>query len=196
MARDRGRLISAAVIAGVFAMALGIDAHAQMTHMPGDRQHSQPPAAIRMTMDELHAQGGVPRGWKFSLPPGDAGAGRQVFLAMECFVCHEVRGEESPRDSKAPRRPGPALTGMGSHHPATYFAESILSPNRVIILGPGYTGADGLSTMPSYADTMTVKQLVDVVAYLTSLTAGGMEHGGHHMHTGGSPKTGTATKSR
>ena len=40
---------------------------------------------------------------------------------------------------------------MGSHHPAEYFAESILNPNRVIVQGAGYTGEDGLSKMPSYA---------------------------------------------
>jgi mono/diheme cytochrome c family protein len=76
---------------------------------------------------------------------------------------------------------GPELTGMGSHHPAEYFAESIINPNRVIVAGTGYTGPDGSSTMPSYADTMTLKQLVDVVAYLKSLTSGEMAHGGEHM---------------
>ena len=47
--------------------------------------------------------------------------------------------------------------------------------------GTGYTGPDGLSTMPSYADTMTLKQLVDVVAYLKSHTSGEMAHGREHM---------------
>lgn len=186
-----GQVVRASVIAGVFAAGSGMGARAQMPHMAKDMP-SQPPA-IRITMEELHAQGGVPRGWKFALPPGDAAAGRQVFVAMECFACHEARGEDFPHDSKTPRGAGPALTGMGSHHPATYFAESILSPNRVIIVGAGYTGTDGLSTMPSYAETMTVKQLVDVVAYLQSLTGGVAGHGGHHMPmdspapTGGSP---------
>jgi mono/diheme cytochrome c family protein len=58
---------------------------------------------------------------------------------------------------------------MGSHHPAEYFAESIVNPNRVIVQGTGYTGPDGLSKMPDYGDTMTARQLVDVVAYLKSL---------------------------
>jgi len=44
----------------------------------------------------------------------------------------------------------------------------------VIVQGPGYTGLDGLSKMPSYADSMTLKQLVDVVAYLKSLKGGEM----------------------
>jgi mono/diheme cytochrome c family protein len=72
---------------------------------------------------------------------------------------------------------GPDLSGMGSHHPAEYFAESIINPNRVIVQGSGYTGADGLSKMPSYGDTMTLQQLVDVAAYLKSLRGGAsMQH--------------------
>ena len=123
----------------------------------------------------------MPRGWKFLIPRGDAADGRKVFVSMECFACHEVKGEDFPRESKTPRGAGPELTGMGSHHPAEYFAESILNPNRVIVEGTGYTGPDGLSKMPSYADTMTLKQLTDVVAYLKSLTGGEMAHGAHDM---------------
>lgn len=68
-----------------------------------------------------------------------------------------------------------------AHHPAEYFAESILNPNRVILQGTGYTGSDGLSKMPEYADTMTLRQLVDVVTYLKSLGGGDMRHDGHEM---------------
>ncbi len=155
-------------------------------------QTAPSPAPIRVTMEQLHAQGGVPRNWKFLLPPGNATEGRKVFVAMECFACHEVKGEQFPDTSKTPRGVGPDLTGMGAHHPAEYFAESVVNPNRVIVLGTGYTAQDGLSKMPSYADTMTLGQLVDIVAYLKSLTAGEMPH--HHMSE--SPKTsGTTTKS-
>ena len=59
---------------------------------------------------------------------------------------------------------------MGSHHPAEYFAESILAPNAVILAGPGFTGPDGRSIMPSYGDSLSVTQLIDLVAFLTSLT--------------------------
>jgi mono/diheme cytochrome c family protein len=115
------------------------------------------------------------------MPPGDAAEGRTVFVSLECFACHEVKGENFPQTSKTPRGTGPELTGMGGHHPAEYFAESIINPNRVIVQGEGYTGADGLSKMPSYADTMTIKQVVDVVAYLKSLTTGEMTHDHGHM---------------
>jgi mono/diheme cytochrome c family protein len=165
-----------------------------------------PPAPIRVTMSELHARGGVPRGWKFLIPPGDPTEGRKVFVSLECFACHEVKGEDFPSDAKTARGVGPALTGMGAHHPAEYFAESIVNPNRVIVVGTGYTGADGLSKMPSYAETVTLKQLIDVVAYLKSLTGKGMDHnktspsdsGKDHdkTHMGGSgmPEGGMKTK--
>lgn len=105
-------------------------------------------------------------------------------MACCCFACHTVGAEKLPNTSKRGQEPGPDLTGMGSHHPPAYFAESIVNPNRVIVSGPGYTGGDGLSKMPSYGDVMTVGQLTDLVAYLASL-----EGGGRHDH--GAPGPGT-----
>ena len=67
---------------------------------------------------------------------------------------------------------------MGSHHPAEYFAESILNPDAVLVDGPGYIGSDGRSVMPNYPD-MTLAQLADLVAYLKSL-GGGAAQG--HVH--------------
>src|SRR5689334_12343065 len=93
------------------------------------------PAPIRATMSGLHAHGGVPPGWKFLMPPGDTAEGRKVFVSLECFACHEVKGESFPQTSTTARGTGPDLTGMGGHHPAEYFAESIINPNRVIVEG-------------------------------------------------------------
>jgi mono/diheme cytochrome c family protein len=169
------------LMGAVSTLSLSSVADGQMRHMDKDTKQSGPPAPIRVTMNQLHAQGGVPKGWRFLMPPGDVSEGRKVFVTMECFACHDVKGEDFPHDTKTPRGAGPELTGMGSHHPAEYFAESILNPNRVIVLGPGYTGPDGLSKMPSYADSMTLKQLADVVAYLKSLTGGEPKHSTHHM---------------
>lgn len=135
------------------------------------------PPPIRLTMDALHAQGGVPTGWRFLLPAGDAARGRTTFVALECFACHQVKGETFPATVKTKRGSGPELTGMGSHHPPEYFAESIMNPNRVIVLGPGYTGDDGLSRMPDYSDSLSVRQLVDLVVYLKTLSGAGGEPG-------------------
>ena len=131
------------------------------------RPRAQP--GLRVSMATLHAQGGVPLGWQPSLPPGDPKRGRTRFDELGCPACHLVAGERFASAGTAPV--GPELTGMGSHHPAAYFAEAILDPDAVLIDEPGYLGEDGRSIMPTY-DDMTLGDLADVVAYLTSLTSG------------------------
>jgi len=133
-----------------------------------------------MTMEELHRMGGVPRGWRFRLPAGDAQAGREVFVKMECYACHVIKGERFPTSGSREPGKGPELTGIGGDHPAEYFFEAIINPNRVIITGPGYTGRDGLSTMPDYKGLMTLEEAVNLVAYLGSLVS----PGGHPTHGG------------
>jgi len=156
--------------------------HEQRTTTPpssGTGGATQSAAGSRkVTMEELHRSGGVPPGWKFALPGGDAAKGRQVFADLECYKCHAIQGESFPATGGDAKNAGPALTGMGGQHPSEYFAESILAPNAVILDGPGYTGPDGKSIMPSFADSLSVTQLVDLVAFLKSLTAGG-----HHVHS-------------
>ena len=123
----------------------------------------------RMTMEELHAQGGVPAGWSFTPPAGDAARGREVFTRLECFTCHAVSGAPFP----PPSRPGPELTNVGGHHPAGYLAESIMNPNAVIVEGRGYADPDGRSIMPDYRDSLSLGDLIDLVAYLKSLGGSG-----------------------
>lgn len=129
------------------------------------RQADEPTAPVRTTMEALHAAGGVPPGWLFAPPDGDAERGRTVFRRLQCHACHAVTGEDFPPPTGA----GPDLGGMGGHHPAGYLAESVLNPNAVIVEGPGYTGPDGRSTMPDYRDSLSVSELIDLVAYLRGL---------------------------
>ncbi|MFQ5881748.1 MAG: c-type cytochrome [Candidatus Methylomirabilales bacterium] len=164
------------------------------SHGSGGPQHGKHPATvedegsetpIKMTMKELHRMGGMPPGWKFSIPGGDPDAGREVFIEMKCYTCHRITGEKFPEVSREEIRPGPDLTGMGVHHPREYFAEAVLNPNAVIIVDePGYTGRDGLSIMPDYTDTLTVRQWINLVTYLKSLRGPmkhrGMGHGHKH----------------
>jgi len=135
-----------------------------------NRPRAQP--GMRLSMDALHQQGGVPLGWQMTLPPGDQAAGRQAFVDFGCHSCHRVAGESF--SAGASNSIGPELSGMGSHHPATYFAEAILNPDAVLIDAPGYVGGDGHSIMPMYPE-MTIGQLSDLVAYLTSLQQGGTQ---------------------
>lgn len=77
---------------------------------------SEPKAAEpgrRVTSEELHRLGGVPRGWRFSLPAGDPARGRGVFAGLECYKCHALEGETFPAVSRGDTDVGPELTGMG-----------------------------------------------------------------------------------
>ena len=168
-------LVVAVVVVGVASLGWA-QGHVHMKYKPEAATTEPPP--IRVTMEALHASGGVPVGWKFLLPQGDAAQGRKVFVALECFACHEVNGEDFPRTMKTALGAGPELTDMGAHHPAEYFAESIVNPNRVIVVGSGYTGPDGLSRMPDYSEQLSARGLIDLVAYLRSLTGPGREHDG------------------
>jgi mono/diheme cytochrome c family protein len=118
--------------------------------------------------EELHSGGGVPRGWKFTLPAGgDAARGQTLFADLECYKCHVIKDGGFP-PLGADGKKGPELTGMGRHHPPEYFAESILDPSAIIVEGPGHIGPDGRSIMPSFADSLSVTQLLDLVAFLRS----------------------------
>jgi mono/diheme cytochrome c family protein len=166
-----------AFVVSALAQTQGHDHH-QMAPSPAA------PGSRKVTMEELHQSGGVPRGWKFALPGGDSVKGRQVFVDLECYKCHAVQGANLPPSGGDAKNVGPELTGMGGQHPAEYFAESILAPNAVILDGPGFIGPDGKSIMPSYADSLSVAQLVDLVSFLKSLTAGSHAH-----HTAPAEKT-------
>ena len=173
------------------AVALGLGAGLALAQradhgtMPAPAAGAKPPAPI--SMEELHRSGGVPRGWKFTLPPGDPKTGRELFAKLECNKCHEVK-PDFPKTGGA-GDVGPELTGMGAHHPAEYFAQSIVDPNAVILAGPGFVGPDGRSIMPDYRDSLTFAELVDLVAYIKSL--GGGEHD-HHHHEANAPQEQTA----
>jgi Cytochrome c/Fe2+ transport protein len=146
--------------------AQGAEHHVPSLATPSRGQSKAP---IHITMEELHRHGGVPPGWKFRFPDGDPQAGRTAFARLECYQCHIIQGESFPKSSSQQTASGPELTGMGGRHPAEYLAESILNPNAVIVLGPGYTDAAGLSLMPDYRGSLAVDEVVDLVAFLQSL---------------------------
>ena len=104
-----------------------------------------------------------PQGWRFTMPKGDPAKGKAVFEKYECYYCHEVRSEKFPY----PTEHAPELSQMGPMHPVEFFAESIMNPNAVV--PKGYRAADGKSPMTDFTEKMTVRELIDVSAYLASL---------------------------
>ena len=162
--RFRIGIAIAALVAAAGADSAGGQGHAGHAHMSDTSGEPRPP---RITMEALHAAGGVPPGWRFSLPAGDPAAGRQAFVDLKCHACHAIRGEQFPLNPGESATAGPDLSGMGAHHPTAYLVESILNPNAVLVEGPGYIGGDGRSIMPSYPE-MTAAQLVNLIAYIKS----------------------------
>lgn len=115
---------------------------------------------------------GMQASWRFTLPKGDPVEGRKVFVELECYKCHEIKGETLPAVAKGDKGVGPELSQMAAMHPIEFFAESIMNPNAVIdpdAKEKGYLGADGKSKMPNYNDVLTVKQVADLATYLASL---------------------------
>jgi cytochrome c len=128
-----------------------------------------------------HGEHGTPKGWKFAWPKGDPGRGREAFAKLECYACHEVKGQGFPAPSEK-GKVGPELAAMGPLHDAEYFAESIVNPGAVIEKGKGYAAPDGSSKMPSFNDSMTVQEAIDLVAFLKSLKPAAGTAPGHRGH--------------
>jgi mono/diheme cytochrome c family protein len=104
------------------------------------------------------------------VPEGDVEAGRAAFLEMRCEVCHSVAGsagEGMPAPFAA--NPGPPLGQELSSRSRDQVASSIIVPSHIIDeRAAEYT--DGLvSPMGDFTHIMTVRQLMDIVAFLQSL---------------------------
>lgn len=136
--------------------------------VPGVAQQPRKPTGPPPRSQPSGDHHGTPSGWKFRWPKGDPAKGREAFAKFECYACHEVTSEtfQAPTDKK---NVGPELSAMGPLHEAEYFAESIIHPSAVIEKHKGYEGADGSSKMPSFNDSMTVQEAIDLVGYLQNL---------------------------
>jgi mono/diheme cytochrome c family protein len=154
------RYLFAVVALGSLLGAAVLSIQAQHT---GSREHGRQ-APLQKKAE--HGAHGTPEGWKFTWPKGDPVKGREVFVKLECYSCHEVQGEKFPAPSGDI---GPELSMMGPLHEVEYFAEAIIHPNAVIQKGKGYEAADGSSKMPSYNDLATVQEAIDLVAYVKGL---------------------------
>jgi hypothetical protein len=125
----------------------------------------------------------VPTGWVFALPAGDPAEGEKAFAKMQCYSCHKVPGKDFKDPSVEPGMIGPEFTAAYAALSASYLAESIINPDRFLPHGPfrlSYLNHEAFhpagrddyelhSRMASYVEIMTVKELIDIVAFLKSL---------------------------
>jgi hypothetical protein len=104
----------------------------------------------------------------FHLPDGDAAAGRAAFVQLKCHACHTVAGEALP----APIADPPVALMLGGDVPSQRTDGALITA----IVDPSHSvsvhyrqqpiRAGELSRMGDYSDAMTVRQLIDIVAFL------------------------------
>jgi hypothetical protein len=100
------------------------------------------------------------------LPNGDPSKGKQVFVEYRCHSCHEVAGVALDRPVADP--PVRVQLGGRVYTPPTdgVLATAILHPSYRLA-GPREAVVSGrLSRMGDFTDAMTLREMVDVVAFL------------------------------
>jgi sulfur-oxidizing protein SoxX len=104
----------------------------------------------------------------FRLPDGDAATGQSLFVELQCNSCHTIPGIELEPAAQA----GPVSVVLGGPLPRikTYgeLVSSVINPSHKLTryYADGEIVKDGESPMVVYNETMTVQQLIDLVAFL------------------------------
>ena len=105
----------------------------------------------------------------FRLPDGDVEQGKRAFIDLGCHTCHTVEGVT---DLPAPTIQPPVPVTLGGE--VAYvktdgeLVTSIVNPSHKIAAGyrsEQVQRGEG-SRMPTYGEVMTVRQMIDVVAFL------------------------------
>ncbi len=112
---------------------------------------------------------GLPEGWKFSLPAGNAEAGKQALRKMECYSCHRIPGGDFP-EARSSGGVGPDLVPAYGNLPRAFLAQSIIERHAYISgTVEHYRGLEQVSSkMGDYSSIMTVRELLDIVEFLKS----------------------------
>ena len=110
----------------------------------------------------------------FPVEEGDIEAGRAAFIANGCHRCHSVAGVRLP---EYPGGSTPKIELGGETHQVKAYSElvtSIINPNHTIseryreqLRQPG-PGPLETQMTTDHIDTMTLRQLIDIVAFLDS----------------------------
>lgn len=107
----------------------------------------------------------------FVLPEGDSMKGKQAFVELRCHRCHSVVGETFP----ALDGPSEEMLRLGGevHKVKTYgqLVTAVINPEHVVSKEYLENQPEGerestTSPMPSFNDTMTVEQMIDIVEFL------------------------------
>ena len=104
----------------------------------------------------------------FRLPDGDAEAGHEAFLYMQCNQCHTIKGEQLPG---IPGQAPPYVELGGSVTQVRTYGQlitAIINPSHKLATGYAkeVVSEDGVSKMYIYNEHMTVQELIDIVIFL------------------------------
>jgi hypothetical protein len=107
-----------------------------------------------------------------TLPVGDVQAGRKAFVDLKCTACHAVPSEsEFPAPVSA--NPGPPIDARVGGRDVSYLVTAIATPSHELSASLDEAVraqlAGALSPMGDFSHAMTVRQLVDLQAYLRSV---------------------------
>jgi len=113
---------------------------------------------------------GPKSGRGFHLPEGDIEKGKAAFLALKCNTCHRVNGVDLP--SPVSSAPTNIVLGGEVSYVSTYgeLVTSVIHPSHGLAEGfkKEQLKEGKLSPMPEFNDVMTVRQMIDLVAFLQS----------------------------
>lgn len=100
------------------------------------------------------------------LPIGDATEGRAAFLEMRCNVCHLVPGQNMDSPTAPRTELGPQLVAALASQSRDEVATSIIAPSHVIDESIVEYTEGVVSPMGDYSNIMTIRQLMNIVAFL------------------------------
>lgn len=107
----------------------------------------------------------------FRLPEGDSDQGLAVLQKMKCHACHRVEGHDLPAPVADPPVPI-SLGGKVAYAPTDgELVTSIIHPSHKISSRYAHDmlKSGDLSRMGDYSQILTVRELIDLVAFLHTL---------------------------
>jgi mono/diheme cytochrome c family protein len=104
-----------------------------------------------------------------NFPQGNAEAGRLVFRTFKCFACHQIAGPEGQGIKIRTSVSAPLLDSrLGKKEPGEVIT-SIIAPSHKVTDAIAKESGGKLSPMGDFTHAMTVRQLVDLVAFLRAI---------------------------
>jgi len=106
----------------------------------------------------------------FHMPDGDPVKGRAAFVSLKCHACHIVPGVALPPPAVEPRVTVELGGKVSVPRTDDELVAAIIDPSHR--LAPDYdrqlVASGRLSRMGDFSESMTVRELTDVVAFLQS----------------------------